>query len=65
MIGLTPLARAFQAPEGARPELLARMTLVPMVAHPNEIAAAIAYLASDEARYVNGEALSIDGGQVA
>jgi NAD(P)-dependent dehydrogenase (short-subunit alcohol dehydrogenase family) len=30
-----------------------------------EIAALIAYLASDEAGYVNGAAVSIDGGQVA
>jgi len=39
--------------------------LVPLLAEPSEIAAAIAYLASDEARYVNGAAFSIDGGQVA
>ena len=29
-----------------------------------EIAAAVAYLASDEARYVTGVAFSIDGGQM-
>jgi meso-butanediol dehydrogenase/(S,S)-butanediol dehydrogenase/diacetyl reductase len=61
----TPLTRAFRPPEGARPELLARMSLVPRLATPQEIAASIAYLASDEARNVNGAALSIDGGQVA
>lgn len=32
---------------------------------PQEIAAAIAYLASEEARYVTGTALVIDGGQLA
>jgi 3-oxoacyl-[acyl-carrier protein] reductase len=32
---------------------------------PEEVAGAIAYLASDEARYVNGAVLSIDGAQTA
>jgi meso-butanediol dehydrogenase / (S,S)-butanediol dehydrogenase / diacetyl reductase len=33
-------------------------------AEPEEIAAAVAYLASDEARYVTGVAFNIDGGQM-
>ena len=33
-------------------------------AEPEEIAAAVAYLASDEARYVTGISFSIDGGQL-
>jgi len=61
----TPLSRAFKTPEGGRPELFARMMLVPKVGSPAEIATAIAYLASDEAGYVNGAAFPIDGGQVA
>jgi meso-butanediol dehydrogenase/(S,S)-butanediol dehydrogenase/diacetyl reductase len=61
----TPLTRAFRPPEGARRELLMRMALVPALGAPAEIAGAIAYLASDEARYVNGAALAIDGGQTA
>lgn len=61
----TPLARGFRAPENARPELLRRMSLVPKVAEPAEIASAIAYLGSAEAAYVNGAAFAIDGGQVA
>lgn len=32
---------------------------------PEEIAASIAYLASDEARYITGSVLAIDGGQLA
>jgi NAD(P)-dependent dehydrogenase (short-subunit alcohol dehydrogenase family) len=61
----TPLSRGFKVPEGGRPELLARMMLVPKVGQPEEIATAIAYLASEEARYVNGASFAIDGGQVA
>jgi len=63
----TPLTRGFTLPEGAKPELFQRMlSLDPkQLGEPAEIAAAIAYLASDEARYVNGAALAIDGAQVA
>jgi NAD(P)-dependent dehydrogenase (short-subunit alcohol dehydrogenase family) len=61
----TPLSRGFVPPEDADPHLLRRMQLVPRLAEPWEIAAAIAYLASDEARYVNGAAFPVDGGQVA
>ena len=35
------------------------------MAKPEEIAAAVAYLASDEARFVHGAILSIDGGVAA
>ncbi len=41
------------------------MSLLPRLARPEQIAAAVAYLASDEARNVNGAALPVDGGQVA
>jgi meso-butanediol dehydrogenase/(S,S)-butanediol dehydrogenase/diacetyl reductase len=60
----TPLTRSFTLPEGAKLDLFQRMrSLGPPLAKPEEIAASIAYLASEEARYVNGEALAIDGGQ--
>jgi len=61
----TALTRGVRFPEDAQPRLLGRMTLVPRIAEPGEIAAAVAYLASDEARNVNGAELAIDGGQVA
>lgn len=61
----TPLTRAFRPPEGAERRLLERMSLWPRLAKSGEIAGAIAYLASDEARSVNGTAFAIDGGQVA
>lgn len=60
----TPLIRDFRLPEGAKLELFQRMqSLGPPLAKPEEIAASIAYLASDEARFINGTALAIDGGQ--
>lgn len=60
----TPLIRNFTLPEGAKMELFQRMqSLGPPLAKPEEIAASIAYLASDEARFVNGTALAIDGAQ--
>jgi meso-butanediol dehydrogenase/(S,S)-butanediol dehydrogenase/diacetyl reductase len=61
----TPLTRGVRFPPDADAKLLARMLLVPRIAMPEEIAASVAYLASEEARYVNGAALAIDGGQVA
>ena len=41
------------------------MPLAFPIAEPEEIAAAVAYLASAEARFVNGAVFSIDGGQTA
>jgi len=61
----TALTRAVRFPSDAEPRLLGRMMLAPQIAKPEDVAAAIAYLASDEACYVNGAALAIDGGQVA
>jgi meso-butanediol dehydrogenase/(S,S)-butanediol dehydrogenase/diacetyl reductase len=62
----TPLTAAPKLPEGADTSLFQR--LLPLsfpIAQPEEIAAAVAYLASDEARFVNGAVFSIDGGQTA
>jgi meso-butanediol dehydrogenase/(S,S)-butanediol dehydrogenase/diacetyl reductase len=61
----TALTRGVRFPADAEPRLLGRMMLAPQIAKPEDIAGAIAYLASDEARNVNGAALAIDGGQVA
>jgi NAD(P)-dependent dehydrogenase (short-subunit alcohol dehydrogenase family) len=58
----TPLLGAFAFPEGADPELLGRLTLVQRLSTPAQIAAAVAYLASDEARPVTGVALPVDFG---
>lgn len=45
-------------------EFLAGFTAMQRLADPNEIAAAVAFLASDDASYVNGTTLHIDGGQL-
>ncbi len=59
----TPLLRATRMPEGADPNLFAKlMPLVPL-GEVSEIATLVAYLASEEARYVTGVAFPIDGGQ--
>ena len=62
----TPLVANFELPEGADASLFAHISpRMPTVGEPEEIAALVAYLASDEARYVTGSAVAIDGGQVA
>jgi meso-butanediol dehydrogenase/(S,S)-butanediol dehydrogenase/diacetyl reductase len=62
----TPLNADLKLPEGADKSLFQRlMPLAFPIAEPEEIAAAVAYLASDEARFVNGAVFSIDGGQTA
>ena len=61
----TPLSSAFEMPEGADPALLGRMFPLLDMSKPEEIAAAVAYLSSAEARFVTGVAFAIDGGQTA
>jgi meso-butanediol dehydrogenase/(S,S)-butanediol dehydrogenase/diacetyl reductase len=64
----TPLTAGFNTsiPEGIDPNLMTRIfPLTPFNAEPEEIAGIVAYLASDEARFVTGAAFSIDGGQTA
>jgi meso-butanediol dehydrogenase/(S,S)-butanediol dehydrogenase/diacetyl reductase len=61
----TPLTSATKFPDGADMSLVAKLMPLMSLAEPEEIAAAVAYLASDEARFVTGAVLSIDGGQTA
>ena len=61
----TAITRDFKMPENVDPQLFSKlMPLVPM-AEASEIAGAVAYLASDDARYITGATLAIDGGQTA
>jgi len=59
---------ALVAPLRARPEIwntLASHTVFNRWAQPNEVAAAVAFLASDAASYITGTALLVDGGWTA
>jgi NAD(P)-dependent dehydrogenase (short-subunit alcohol dehydrogenase family) len=57
----TPIAGAFALPEGADGKLLHRIMSPVGMAGPAVVAAAIAYLGSDDATHVNGAELRIDG----
>lgn len=61
----TPLAANIVIPDDVNHALLGKMFPMLEAAQPTEIAAAVAYLASDEARFITGAALPIDGGQTA
>jgi meso-butanediol dehydrogenase/(S,S)-butanediol dehydrogenase/diacetyl reductase len=61
----TPLTANMKFPEGFDPALIQKLMPLMELAEPDEIAAAVAYLASAEARYINGALLSIDGAQTA
>jgi NAD(P)-dependent dehydrogenase (short-subunit alcohol dehydrogenase family) len=60
---LTPAARDNLPPR--LHEIVASETLTPYLGVPEDIAHAVAFLASDEARYVTGHNLVVDGGTVA
>ena len=61
----TPITGAFHLPEGADIKLLGRVTPLGPFGTPGGIAAAIAYVASDEASHMNGADLLIDGATLA
>jgi NAD(P)-dependent dehydrogenase (short-subunit alcohol dehydrogenase family) len=59
----TPIMNDFTIlPEGASRKLLYKITSLMGFAQPEEVAGLFAYIASDEARYMNGSIVSIDGG---
>lgn len=61
----TPLTEHFSLPEGADMNLIMRMLpLTGAMEGPETVAEAVAFLASDAARYITGVALPVDGGQV-
>ncbi|MGI9296005.1 MAG: SDR family NAD(P)-dependent oxidoreductase, partial [Pseudomonadales bacterium] len=63
---VTPLAENFTFPENPDMRLVERMFPLPEVqpSQPEEVAAMVAYLASQEARFITGVDFSIDGGQL-
>ena len=57
----TPIQQSFRVPEGADPKLVHRFMPFTGFADPAEVAATIAFLASDEAVHVTGTMVRIDG----
>lgn len=57
----TPITGAFELPEGADGRLVRRIMAPSGMAGPGVVAAAIAYLGSDDAHHVNGADLRVDG----
>ena len=58
----TPMNENHRMPEGIDENLLARLYPLGEMGDPEQIAGLIAYLASDEASYISGEDIVIDGG---
>jgi meso-butanediol dehydrogenase/(S,S)-butanediol dehydrogenase/diacetyl reductase len=60
----TPIVGSFLPPDGADMDLITA-TILPFgaIGRPEEVAAAIAFLASDDASHVNGHILKVDGGK--
>jgi meso-butanediol dehydrogenase/(S,S)-butanediol dehydrogenase/diacetyl reductase len=61
----TALVDAVQIPDDMDGGLVKRYTGIRGMSDPEEIAGAVAYIASDEARSVHGAILSVDGGMTA
>lgn len=57
----TPILASFMPPEGSSNKLVARLMSPMGLAKPEEIAALVAFIASDEARYMNGSVVTMDG----
>ena len=61
----TPLIANFQLPDGVSQAALQRITPLGRMGQPPEVAGTIAFLASDDATYINGAAIVVDGGLIA
>jgi NAD(P)-dependent dehydrogenase (short-subunit alcohol dehydrogenase family) len=58
----TPILHDFAFPEGSSKKLFYKIMSPMGMCKPEEVAGSFAYLASDEARYITGSILTIDGG---
>ena len=61
----TPMLSQFQLPEGVPQAALMRIAPLGRHGQPDEVAGTIAFLASDDATYINGAAIVVDGGMIA
>ena len=60
----TPIQQAFRFPDGCDTTLLERITPFDTFRPPEDVAGAVAFLASDDSIHINGTALRIDGGML-
>jgi NAD(P)-dependent dehydrogenase (short-subunit alcohol dehydrogenase family) len=61
----TPFLSHFQLPEGVPQAALMRIAPLGRHGQPEEVAGTIAFLASDDATYINGATIVVDGGMIA
>ena len=59
---VAPMSGSVELPEGADPRHLHRLTNRMGLCTPDQVAASIAFIASDESAYTTGAVLSVDGG---
>jgi NAD(P)-dependent dehydrogenase (short-subunit alcohol dehydrogenase family) len=58
----TPIIESFDMPEGVNPRMFTKAMSPLGYGRPEDVAALIAFVASDEAQYMTGSILSVDGG---
>jgi NAD(P)-dependent dehydrogenase (short-subunit alcohol dehydrogenase family) len=61
----TPIFAQFALPEGVSQAALQKIMPLGRMGRPEEIAGTIAFLASEDAMYINGAAIVVDGGMTA